>query len=388
MKKPFHTVYVIAPRGGPDAYVKTLLPWLEKNGCLVSIVNIFGLSTGFPPHTMVSFAKEGNFNYYLKKLVKNFRQWPLRTRAHELQWAILKAIKEINSKKRVDLIEIIEGIPIELLSRHWPVVVRAHGSDWSFRRFCQEKGTENDQSLIKAEANSFQKAAAVSAISNHLADHLSEFCQYPRSRIEVIPYPIDTDQFSPSQESNGSSKIFQTMTVGRLEPRKGVHILLKAMPKIWKSFPNVQVVFVGKEAGFKKEEMLQMVPVSERGKIIFSDVVPHDQLPKFYRKTDIYVAPTQYETFGYTILEAMACGIPVVASNVGAVPELVEDGVNGFLVPYGDVIALAKGIISLLSDDKERRREMGQKGREKALQYRLDVVGQQMLDLYLKAIHS
>ena len=127
------------------------------------------------------------------------------------------------------------------------------------------------------------------------------------------------------------------MSVGRLEHRKGTNVLFEALPAVWEGFHDLRVHLLGSESGFTREELLKMVPVAKREQVVFPGFLPHDRLPEYYRPTTVYVTPTQYETFGYTILEAMACGCPVISCRVGAVPELIEDGVHGVLVPFGDV---------------------------------------------------
>ena len=130
-----------------------------------------------------------------------------------------------------------------------------------------------------------------------------------------------------------------------------------------------------------------MIPDSKHSHVIFPGFIPHAQLPSYYRSATVYVAPTQYETFGYTILEAMACGKPVISCPVGAVPELVVDGENGRLVPFNDDVALAKAIEELCTDPTLAK-QMGEVGRLKAVDYAIEKIGNQLLGVYQSAIDS
>ncbi len=362
-----HIVYVIAPRGGPEAYVKTLIPSLEQQGHRISVVyNSVApqVKPSFPSSVRVEFAPPGTLHYYLARTAGGYHGWAQRLRAHEFAWAIGRALDWIARSERIDLVEINEGLPISSIRKRWRVIVRAHGSDWTFRHFCRDGDDRNDPWLVRLEARQLAQADATSAISQHLADHISEFCQFPRDRIRVIPYPIDTNLFS-ARPSGSDSQPATLLTIGRLEKRKGIDNLLQAMSRVWLHSPKLETYLLGSEAGFRWNDLLSLAPDTKRNQLIFPGFVSHEHLPSYYRKATLYVAPTLYETFAYTILEAMACGLPVIASRVGAIPELVDDGVTGLLVPPGDPASLADAIIRLL-DDPTRRALMGQRARDKA----------------------
>jgi glycosyltransferase involved in cell wall biosynthesis len=384
-----HIAYLLAPYGGPEAYVKSLLPWLEQQGHRVSVVYTVPPQrrpSPFPSHVRTAYAPGGSIHYYLHRSVGGFRAWPLRVRALETSWSAYHAVAQIDSVEPIDVVEVCEGIPITLFCRHWTTVVRAHGSDWTFRHFCRDGDCRNDDYLVKMEARQLRDAHAVSAISRHLADHLSQVCRFPREAITVIPYPMDVDWMRLAQHSQrGDDQEVALMAVGRLERRKGSDLLLRAMNGVWERYPEAKVYLVGSEAGLTRDQLLLMVPEGKRRQVIFPGFVPRECLPGYYKQMAIYVAPTQYETFGYTILEAMACCLPVVSTRVGAIPELVEEGKNGLLVSFGDVDALAVAIQTLL-DRRHLARAMGLAARSKALEYALPEIGGQLADLYQRAI--
>lgn len=107
-----------------------------------------------------------------------------------------------------------------------------------------------------------------------------------------------------------------------------------------------------------------------------------------YARAALFVQPSFYETFGIACLEAMCFGLPVVATQVGGLPEVVEDGVTGILVPPNDPQALAEAVLSLLRDP-ERRRQMGRRGREKVLaQFTPERVADLSEALYWEVLHK
>lgn len=384
-----HIAYIIAPGGGPEAYVRTLLPWLQARGHAVSIVYIgppFNYEPIRPAPRVVAFAPAGQIHYYLSKAVGSYHAWPRRVRTWETAWAVAKALARLEGHQKVDLVEVPEGMPLAFLARGRRVVVRAHASSWTVDHFCGEADTSNDRWLVAIEAQQLRDADGVGALSQHLAKHLSEFCDFPIERISVIPYPIDTQSFLPATqvEAKGVKSI---LTIGRLERRKGTDILLRALaPRVWEKHPDLQVCILGSEGDLSRSDLLDLVPYSRRTRVIFPGFISRERIAEYFRQASLYVAPTLYETFGYTILEAMSSGLPVLASRVGGIPELVDDGVTGLLVPPRDERALADAIIALL-DDPVRRARMGQCGREKATaQYDIARIGPRTLEFYGRAL--
>jgi glycosyltransferase involved in cell wall biosynthesis len=384
-----HIVYVIAPQGGPEAYVKTLIPSLERQGHRVSVIYQIAapqIISDYPSSVRIEFAPPSALHYYVSRFVGNYHAWAQRVRAHESAWAINRALHHISRSEKVDLVEVTEGLPISSFCRRWCVVVRAHGSDWTFRHFCEDGDPRNDAWLIRQEARQLVEARAAIAISKHLASHLSNFCQIPSNQIQVIPYPINPDLFRPRVNRAAGSNFPMLLSVGRLEKRKGTDVFMSALNLVLCESPDLKVFLLGSEAGIKQESLLSLVPERKRSQVSFPGFVNRETLPSYYQKTTLYVAPSLYETFAYTVLEAMACGVPVIASDVGAIPELVENGVTGMLVPPGDPKALAQAISGLLADPLCREK-MGKRAREKAVaEYSVESIAARTLASYERAL--
>ncbi len=114
----------------------------------------------------------------------------------------------------------------------------------------------------------------------------------------------------------------------------------------------------------------------------FTGPVPYAGIVEQYRAADVYVQPSLSEAFPLPVLEAMAAGLPVVASRVGGIPEAVQDGQTGLLVPPGSAPALAEALLALLAD-QDRRRALGAAGRQRALEaYPWDVIAQELCEQY------
>lgn len=197
------------------------------------------------------------------------------------------------------------------------------------------------------------------------------------SRIERIPLGIDVPDLhaeGPVPELPHPAVLF----VGRLEKRKGIHALLRAFPQVLREVPDAHLFVIGREtytddrtSGFEgapqyslKEQFLRECPPLEAARVHFLGHKESEVLGGYYRACDLFVAPSLYESCGLVYLEAMAYAKPVIGCSVGGVPEVVEDGVTGLLVPPEDPVQLAAAMSRLLKDTPLRH-EMGRQGRRR-----------------------
>lgn len=190
----------------------------------------------------------------------------------------------------------------------------------------------------------------------------------PRSRASVVPCGVDLDSFSPNGPRVPRGAAHRVVTVGRLVPRKGFDIAITAL----KSLPETELVIAGgpvhKELTEDAEAerlrgVADVLGVRERLRVVGQ--VPRAEMPALLRSASVVACTPWYEPFGITPLEAMACGVPVVAGAVGGLIDTVVDGVTGSLVPPRDPHRLASAIRTLLADPSLRER-YGNAGRERA----------------------
>jgi glycosyltransferase involved in cell wall biosynthesis len=168
--------------------------------------------------------------------------------------------------------------------------------------------------------------------------------------IAVVPNGIDINDYRDrpdEQECETPEK--RILFVGRLNPVKGVHYLLRAMKIVREVLPEAKLIIVGEGEERKNLECLTN-DLGLNECVDFVGRTPHEKIPDYLYQADIFVLPSLSEGFGIVILEAMACGLPIVATRVGGVPDIVEDGVNGYLVESGDFQEMAKKIIFILEN--------------------------------------
>ena len=177
---------------------------------------------------------------------------------------------------------------------------------------------------------------------------------------------------------------------GRIELNKGSLELLRSVNQVASQFPAVEYVMAGGRHNSINERSLEKAlgRNGTRNHVRLLGHVPWQELADLYRRARVFVMPSYYETFGISVIEAMAFGLPVVAANVGGLPEVVEDGVTGILVPPKDSEALAEALVRLLRDPDLCAR-MGRAGRERVRsEFTVDRIVSQTLDVYQSVIRN
>jgi glycosyltransferase involved in cell wall biosynthesis len=194
------------------------------------------------------------------------------------------------------------------------------------------------------------EATIVSAVSHFTAKLIRKELGY-RGNIHVIYNGVDTNTFFPKQIKR--TLLIKVLFSGNLTRRKGVDLLPIIADKL---NANIEILYT---TGLRTQKNLPAHPNLKN-----IGAIPYSYMPIIYQDADILLFPTAREGFGLAVAEAMACGLPVVATNCSSLPELIDDGKGGFLCPVGDANAFAERI-NLLSDSPSLRREMGEYNRAK-----------------------
>ena len=218
-------------------------------------------------------------------------------------------------------------------------------------------------------------------------------------KVVFIPLGVNFNRFRPlpreevlkaKAELLGREDLKVVLFVGRLHPIKDPLTLLRSFKKLVDKLPDSVLLVIG--WGPEAESYIKMAEeLGLSGKVLFLGFIPNDQLPIYYNMADVYVLPSLYEEWSNTIMEAMACGIPVVATDVGSNRYLVEDGRTGFLVPPREPGPLADRIYQILTNP-ELAEEMGKEALRAVRRYDLSSAGRtyrrEMLSLLIPKASS
>ena len=237
-----------------------------------------------------------------------------------------------------------------------PLVVTFHG--FALDRFMQPYSSTLQRVHYACDLRLFTKlslerADAVTAVSHFVADLVVEELGY-RKPIQVIPNGVDTEAFCPATVQHTGQEV-RVLFSGNLTRHKGADKLLEIARRL---DPGIKIVYTTGprgQGGIPDDPRLQ--PIGR---------VPHARMPACYQQADILLSPSVREGFGLAVAEAMACGLPVVATDGSALKELIEDGRGGFLCEIGDVEAFAARINQLAGNMMLRRR-MGVFNRERVM---------------------
>ncbi|MBU1879551.1 MAG: glycosyltransferase family 4 protein, partial [Chloroflexi bacterium] len=288
-----------------------------------------------------------------------------------------RQVREILRRERFDIVHVHEPLmpalcPTVLWHSHAVNVGTFHAYREKFR------GYQYSKPLLR---RFFNRIDGLIAVSPAARDYVN---MYFPARYTVIPNGIDVARFAdpdieplPAYNDEAHRNI---LFVGRMEKRKGLKYLLRAFPIVKQACPEARLIVVGEgrlRAGFQ-----QAIADSGLPNVDFCGYVSAEDLPRYHRSAHVFCAPaTGFESFGIVLLEAMAAGLPVVASDIVGFRAVVSHGGEGLLVTPRDPEELARALILLLRN-RELGASMGERGREKSANYDWSAVADRVLDFY------
>lgn len=248
--------------------------------------------------------------------------------------------------------------------------------------------------LGRAERQVIRRADILFAPSRDMAAVISTACQLAPDRFHVIPNALDAQLFSPrvrERESREPTILF----VGRLERAKGIEVLAQAIPQVCQHLPSVRFVIIGPDRprppnGSHRQFLEQsLAEYIASGHVELRGAISQPDLIRAYHEADIGVVPSLlYESFSYTCAQTMACGLPVVASRIGGIPETLAHGECGLLVTPESPRGLSEALVELCRDP-DKRRALGAAGRERAVTaFSSETVARRNLEVYEQALAS
>lgn len=301
----------------------------------------------------------------------------------------------------------MSGIAAIELSQTWeiPFINMFHTLGHMKNRIAKSANEIEGEYRIQGEKRVIAKANKIIAATVAEKSQLEFLYDTPSSKISVIPPGVDIRHFYPIPKDEAKEVVnlpentHMILYVGRIEPLKGIDSLIQAISMIQKSgelkcCPH-SLVIIGGEPEAKPEEMnaemarLQDL-VEELGIenfVIFLGKQDQQMLPYYYSAAEVVVMPSHYESFGMVALESMACGTPVIASQVGGLAFLVRDGETGFVVPGNDIEKLSNRLVDLIRN-KELRNKLGAKSADYAQLYSWENISSKIVEVYREVLKN
>jgi D-inositol-3-phosphate glycosyltransferase len=301
----------------------------------------------------------------------------------------------------------MSGIAAKELKAAWnvPVIQMFHTLGVMKQRVARLPGEAEGDYRLEGEREVLQVADKVVAATTAELAQLLWLYQADMHKVVIIPPGVDVSRFYPIPADEAKEFIGvapcerMLLFVGRIEPLKGIDTLIQAIGIMRDEGTFVCLAVIGGELPAEKNsangdnsptsEMERLKRMREQAGV--TDLVAflgkrgQDTLPYYYSAAEVVVVPSHYESFGMVALEAMACGVPVVASEVGGLAYLVQDGVTGFTVPVDDPQALANSL-TLLIKNRALREQLGKQAALLAREYAWEKITERVAKLYQELV--
>lgn len=385
-----------APAGGIGIYIHNISKLMSQRG---HDIEVFSATPGEP--------STQNISGYTLHLI------PTKTKA-DFKTTVLPVFEERYLQQAFDLIESPEygadGLAVKDKYPTLPLAVKLHtpgfliGELNGYKRSFFDKlryllGAAIRLKRVKLywrydkesdpEYQLFRLADGVSSPSTSLAQIAGE--RWGSKTVKVLPNPAVIPDLDPVPENSTVSGQISITFVGRLERRKGVFMLMKAIPQVLKSNPALTFNFVGEpvpspEKGLNTEEYIKRKLKNYTSSLRFWGILPHNDVLKVLQSSDIGVFPSLWENFPNVCLEAMACGCAVIGTGNGGMADMITDGLNGLLIEPDNPQAIAHAINKLVADANQCK-SLGEMARKTILdKYNDSVIGQQTEQFYIDTI--
>ena len=205
----------------------------------------------------------------------------------------------------------------------------------------------------------------------------------PKQKIGTIYNGIDTEKFKPNPKNNDTFII--TPGASRLTSRKGLVYLIKAVDKLSKKYQQLELKIMGDGEGERArlEEIVDKLNL--RGRVVFLGRIPREKTFSYYQEADVFVLPSLNEGMSNAMLEALATGLPILATDTGGSKELIMEGENGYIIEMKNAQDIADKLEKIINDF-ELKKKMGEASRKKALEMSWEKVAKKYYQAYEKNI--
>ena len=366
--------------GGIGTYVDIISRQLVKLGHKVFIICSI-------PRETEKIVENGNLVVYyakqfqIKGVGRIFKIFGLESVYSRLMCALTNyiAYKKLSKKYKIDIVETPEWYNegfFFCIFRSVPLICRLHLPVYIISKFTKIKYLEYKVSNFLEKFVVKHSDGVITPTFSLIKNINSEF---KVKNFLVIPNPVEIDKDFKRNENLEDRKV---LFIGRIEERKNPLVIIKAIPYVVKKCPNVKFIFVGKENKEYKKKLDEIIEkFSLQTYVEFYNFLSREELKQLYKKVSVIVIPSLSESFGYTLVEALSYGIPVVCSKIDVFEELVSNKSVLFADPYNEQ-QWAESIFKLLTDEKLRSELSYNAKVEVEKKYSVEEMVKKQLDYY------
>jgi len=307
---------------------------------------------------------EGN---YIRKYLKTAPVRSCLNRRHMTSWSYVHYLKKEIERHETDLFHFHQRPEYLVYTKpRKPVIMHLHN---------RVEGLTKSYPLFPEFFRGIEMADMIVTVSKDLYRYYLKK-GVEKSKLELLYNGVDVKKYVPRKKPSGIRLLF----VGNFIPRKGIIYLIRAFREIKKQVPEAELHIVGRRN--EKSEYVQEARKESIEGISFVDVVNERDLIRHFQESTMLVHPAVYEAFGMTLVESMACGTPVIASEVGGIPEVIGD--SGILIKPKSPEAITKAVLDLL-DNRKKYESLRKKGRARVEKhFSWEAVSSRLSSLYSK----
>ena len=374
--------------GGAEKYVHYLSEALQRLGHQVTVIDMPTGSASLSPYRRLEVPVRWRYRFNMV--------------AHSIRglifgWEAARLVRRLIEAGEVDLVSFhsqfsgVTGIGAAR-KRGVPTVFTMHNPLWSDARACQDR---LQRAKFWLERRAEVMADAVVGLSQHVTDHRVRYFDLQPAKATVVPVGIDDSWFQSRplaprvKEKYAPSGEPLILVVGRLARYKNQLLVAKALPRLLAGVPNARLVFAGPldSPSYLHDVQAAVTEAHAEPRVIFAGAVPLPELAQLYALAQVFVLPSLQENCPQALLEAMAQGKAIVASDIAPVREILPEG-TAVLVRPTDPEALASAVLRVL-DDERLREELGSCARQRVHDvYRWEVIAQRVAQTYDELLRS
>ncbi|MBI4972648.1 MAG: GT4 family glycosyltransferase PelF, partial [Candidatus Omnitrophica bacterium] len=358
--------------------VLQVLPELNVGGVETGVVDLSKALVKLG-HKAVVVSGGGELVKQLENLGAIHYQLPVHQKSLLVMFRMINKIAEIIKKEEIDIVHARSRVPA------WAAYFAARKTNRVFITTCHGFYKKHPFSLVMGWGK------RVIALSNIIARHMIDDFGVPYERIKLVPRSIDLEKFKYIDPAEKRKADFHVGIIGRLVPIKGHAYFIKAMAKVSRSTSGLKIWIVGdvpqSREAYKEELQILVKRLGLKPATEFLGL--QRDIPSILANLDVLVlATTTHEAFGRVIIEAQAAGVPVVATKVGGVVDIIENEKTGLLVPPADPTSMAEAVIRLYKD-KKLAQDLSQAAYKKVKEkYTLQDMVKHTLDIYEEALSN